>query len=52
MGYHTHMLAQPGRPGVMIAHHAETGNAPSLAALADQLLGFVRHAADQGAPGP
>lgn len=34
----------------MIAHHAETGNAPSLAALADQLLGFVRHAADQGRP--
>lgn len=50
MGYHTNMLAQPGRPGVMIAHHAETGNAPSLAALADQLLGFVRHAADQGRP--
>ena len=34
----------------MIAHQAETGNAPSLAALADQLLGFVRHAADQGRP--
>lgn len=50
MGYHTHMLARPGRPGLMIAHHAETDNAPSLAALADQLLGFVRHAADQGRP--
>lgn len=50
MGYHTNMLAQPGRPEVMIAHHAETGNAPALAALADQLLGFVRHAADQGRP--
>jgi hypothetical protein len=50
MGYHTNMLVQPGRPGVMIAHQAETGNAPSLAALADQLLGFVRHAADQGRP--
>ena len=34
----------------MIAHHAEAGNAPPLAALADQLLGFVRHAADQGRP--
>jgi hypothetical protein len=34
----------------MIAHHAEAGNAPSLTALADQLLGFVRHAADQGRP--
>lgn len=34
----------------MIAHHAQTGNVPFLAALADQLLGFVRHAADQGRP--
>lgn len=50
MGYHTHLLAQPGRPEAMIAHHAEAGNAPSLAALTDQLLGFVRHAADQGRP--
>jgi hypothetical protein len=34
----------------MIAHHAETDNAPSLATLTDQLLGFVRQAADQGRP--
>ena len=37
MGYHTNMLAQPGRPGLMIAHHAEAGNAPSLTALGDHV---------------
>lgn len=34
----------------MIAHAAETGNALSLSALTDQLLDFVRHAAERGQP--
>ena len=59
MGYHSITFCKPGRLEAMIALHTETGNAPqhtqadttpSLADLSDQLLGFVRHAADLGRP--
>lgn len=32
----------------MIAHHGELANAPALLSLADKLLDFIRHAAQQG----
>jgi hypothetical protein len=32
----------------MIAHHAELANAPAVYSLPDNLLDFVRHAAQQG----
>ncbi len=50
MGYHTNMFAEPGRYGAMIAHEVEASNTPSLATLTDHLLGYIRHAADQGCP--